>query len=158
MAPNPVIFWILRLSTHNSVQTDRQTYRPTDRQTDRYSLAAMEIEPAPERVHDAAGTATAAAAADAPPAPEMNDAGAAWKPTKRFLLAFMSLQVIVAAVAIESTSLPAALPVLSSELGGTALEAFWAGTSYLLASTVIQPTVASMSHILGRRIVGAFSP
>ncbi|KAI1255411.1 hypothetical protein MGN70_003477 [Eutypa lata] len=113
----------------------------------------MEIEPAPERVHDAAGTATAAAAADAPPAPEMNDAGAAWKPTKRFLLAFMSLQVIVAAVAIESTSLPAALPVLSSELGGTALEAFWAGTSYLLASTVIQPTVASMSHILGRRIM-----
>ncbi|KAK9778018.1 hypothetical protein SCAR479_05344 [Seiridium cardinale] len=76
-----------------------------------------------------------------------------WKPTKRFLLAFMSLQVIVSAVAIESTSLPAALPIMSAELGGTALLAFWAGTGFLLASTVIQPTVASMSHILGRKIM-----
>ncbi|KAI1844228.1 hypothetical protein JX265_010285 [Neoarthrinium moseri] len=80
-----------------------------------------------------------------------NDDG--WKPTKRFLLAFMSLLTIVAAVAIESTSLPTALPIMSAELGGTALEAFWSGTSFLLASTIIQPTVASMSHILGRRIM-----
>ncbi|KAI1647054.1 putative MFS transporter [Daldinia loculata] len=76
-----------------------------------------------------------------------------WKPTKRFLLAFMSLLTIVSAVAIESTSLPTALPIMSAELGGTALQAFWSGTSFLLASTVIQPTVASMSHILGRRIM-----
>ncbi|KAK6082296.1 major facilitator superfamily transporter [Seiridium cupressi] len=76
-----------------------------------------------------------------------------WKPTKRFLLAFMSLQVIVSAVAIESTSLPAALPIMSADLGGTALQAFWAGTGFLLASTVIQLTVASMSHILGRKIM-----
>ncbi|KAK6079437.1 major facilitator superfamily transporter [Seiridium cupressi] len=76
-----------------------------------------------------------------------------WKPTKRFLLAFMSLQVIVSAVAIESTSLPAALPMMSTDLGGTALQAFWAGTGFLLASTVIQLTVASMSHILGRKIM-----
>ncbi|ETS86396.1 hypothetical protein PFICI_00224 [Pestalotiopsis fici W106-1] len=76
-----------------------------------------------------------------------------WKPTKRFLLAFMSLLTIVAAVAIESTSLPTALPIMSAELGGTALEAFWSGTGYLLASTIIQPTVASMSHVLGRKLM-----
>ncbi|KAI8964625.1 putative MFS transporter [Daldinia sp. FL1419] len=76
-----------------------------------------------------------------------------WRPTKRFLLAFMSLLTIVSAVAIESTSLPTALPIMSAELGGTALQAFWSGTSFLLASTVIQPTVASMSHILGRKIM-----
>lgn len=81
-----------------------------------------------------------------------------WKPTKRFLLAFMSLLTIVSAVAIESTSLPAALPIMSADLGGTALQAFWAGTSFLLASTVIQPTVASMSHILGRKMVSFLSP
>lgn len=77
-----------------------------------------------------------------------------WRPTKGFLLAFTSLQLIVAVVSIESTSLPPALPVMSAELGGTALQAFWAGTSYLLTSTVIQLPVASMSHILGRKIVG----
>ncbi|KAI6086018.1 putative MFS transporter [Hypoxylon rubiginosum] len=76
-----------------------------------------------------------------------------WKPTKRFILAFGSLLTIVSAVAIESTSLPTALPIMSADLGGTALQAFWSGTGFLLASTVIQPTVASMSHILGRRIM-----
>ncbi|KAI2612326.1 putative MFS transporter [Hypoxylon fragiforme] len=76
-----------------------------------------------------------------------------WKPTKRFLLAFMSLLTIVSAVAIEATSLPTALPIMSAELGGTALQAFWSGTSFLLASTVIQPTIASMSHIVGRRMM-----
>jgi hypothetical protein len=81
-----------------------------------------------------------------------------WKPTKRFLLAFMSLLTIVAAVAIESTSLPTALPIMSAELGGTALEAFWSGTGYLLASTIIQPTVASMSHVLGRKVVCLYIP
>ncbi|KAI1759465.1 putative MFS transporter [Hypoxylon sp. FL1150] len=76
-----------------------------------------------------------------------------WKPTKRFVLAFGSLLTIVSAVAIESTSLPTALPIMSADLGGTALQAFWSGTGFLLASTVIQPTVASMSHILGRRVM-----
>ncbi|KAI1494727.1 major facilitator superfamily transporter [Biscogniauxia mediterranea] len=82
-----------------------------------------------------------------------DDGGGDWKPTKRFLLAFASLQVLIAAVAIESTSLAPTLPIMSAELGGTALQAFWAGTGYLLASTLIQPSVASMSHTLGRRIM-----
>jgi MFS family permease len=90
-----------------------------------------------------------------PNAEAVTEPGAAeeWKPTRRFLLAMMSLLTIVSAVAIDSTSLPAALPIMSADLGGTALQAFWAGTSFLLASTVIQPTVASMSHILGRKMV-----
>lgn len=36
-------------------------------------------------------------------------------------------------------------------LHGTAIQAFWAGTSYLLASTVLQPIVGSFSHIFGRK-------
>lgn len=80
-----------------------------------------------------------------------------WKPTRRFLLAFISLQLVISAVCLEVTALPAALPIMSADLGATALQAFWAGTSYMLASTVVQPPVASMSHILGRRIVSLLS-
>ncbi|KAK8018088.1 Major Facilitator Superfamily protein [Apiospora marii] len=76
-----------------------------------------------------------------------------WKPTRRFLLAFISLQLVISAVCLEVTALPTALPIMSAELGATALQAFWAGTSYMLASTVVQPPVASMSHILGRRVM-----
>jgi len=41
--------------------------------------------------------------------------------------------------------------IISQELEGTAIEAFWCGTSFLLASTVFQPTFASLSHTFGRK-------
>lgn len=37
------------------------------------------------------------------------------------------------------------------QTGGSAIEAFWAGTSFLLTSTVFQPSYASFSHIFGRK-------
>ena len=37
------------------------------------------------------------------------------------------------------------------KIHGTAIEAFWSGTSFLLASTVFQPSFASFSHIFGRK-------
>ncbi|KAL9616549.1 MAG: hypothetical protein Q9160_008591 [Pyrenula sp. 1 TL-2023] len=40
---------------------------------------------------------------------------------------------------------------MAEKLDGTAIEAFWAGTSFLLASTVFQPPWASISHIFGRK-------
>jgi len=40
---------------------------------------------------------------------------------------------------------------MASELQGTAIEAFWTGTSFLLTSTVFQPFFASLSHIIGRK-------
>jgi hypothetical protein len=76
-----------------------------------------------------------------------------FKPSREFYLAFIALCVISLAVAFEATSLSVALPTMSSALGGTALEAFWSGTSFLLASTVLQPTVASLSNIFGRKYV-----
>ena len=36
-------------------------------------------------------------------------------------------------------------------LNGTAIEAFWAGTSFLLCSTVFQPSFAELSHVFGRK-------
>ena len=43
--------------------------------------------------------------------------------------------------------------VIAEKLNGSALEAFWAATSYLLTSTVFQPTIASFSNVFGRRWV-----
>ncbi len=40
---------------------------------------------------------------------------------------------------------------MASVLGGTAIEAFWSGTSFLLTSTVFQPVIGSFSHIFGRK-------
>ncbi len=53
--------------------------------------------------------------------------------------------------ALDATSLSVALPIIASKLHGTAIEAFWAGTSFLLTSTVFQPSFNSFSHIFGRK-------
>ncbi|KAK3939699.1 major facilitator superfamily transporter [Diplogelasinospora grovesii] len=74
-----------------------------------------------------------------------------FKPTRDFLLAFLALCTVTLAVAFDATSLSVALPTMSTALGGTALEAFWSGTSFLLSSTVMQPSIASMSNIFGRK-------
>lgn len=84
---------------------------------------------------------------------EMIDDKAVFKPTREFLLAFSALCMVALAVAFDATSVSVALPIMSSALGGTALEAFWSGTSFLLASTVLQPTVAALSIIFGRKYV-----
>lgn len=76
-----------------------------------------------------------------------------FRPTRDFVLAFSALCVLGLACAFDATTLSVALPTMSATLGGTALEAFWSGTSFLLASTVLQPTVASLSNIFGRKLL-----
>lgn len=78
------------------------------------------------------------------PAPTFN-------PGFRFFLAFGSLCVITLMAALDATSLSVALSDIASALGGTAIEAFWGGTSFLLTSTVFQPVVGSLSGIFGRK-------
>lgn len=76
----------------------------------------------------------------------------------RFYLIFASLAVASLAAALDATSLTVPLPIITRDLHGTGIEAFWAGTSYLLSSTVVQPTFASLSHIFGRKaIVGCLA-
>ncbi len=82
---------------------------------------------------------------------EMVDGKAVFKPSRSFFLAFSALLVLTIAVALDATTLSVALPTISAALGGGALEAFWSGTSFLLASTVLQPTVAALSAIFGRK-------
>ncbi|KAL8938260.1 MAG: hypothetical protein Q9211_003289 [Gyalolechia sp. 1 TL-2023] len=74
-----------------------------------------------------------------------------WTPSVRLYLAFATLSVITMMVALDGTSLSVALPLISDRLGGTAIEAFWSGTSFLLCSTIFQPSFASFSHIFGRK-------
>lgn len=75
---------------------------------------------------------------------------AAFNPTRRFYLAFVALAVLTLMVALDGTSLSVALPTVARALHGSALEAFWSGTSFLLASTVFQPSFAQLSHVFGR--------
>ncbi|KAL9030493.1 MAG: hypothetical protein Q9196_001395 [Gyalolechia fulgens] len=73
-----------------------------------------------------------------------------FKPGKTFVLAFASICIITLAAALDATSLSIALPVITDRLHGTALEAFWSGTSFLVASAVVQPVLGGLSHVFGR--------
>lgn len=72
-------------------------------------------------------------------------------PGSRFYLAFSALAALSLVVALDGTSLSVALPVIAQAIGGQAIDAFWAGTSFLLASTVSLPIYAALSHIFGRK-------
>lgn len=43
--------------------------------------------------------------------------------------------------------------MITKTLAGSAVEAFWSGTSFLLASTVFQPILGSFSHTFGRKSI-----
>lgn len=97
---------------------------------------------------------------EAPPIQPLNDTTSEkstpsepekFQPGWRFIAAFASLCVITLMAALDATSLSVALPIMARALGGTAIEAFWAGTSFLLTSTVFQPVLGSFSHIFGRK-------
>ncbi|KAL4876690.1 putative efflux pump antibiotic resistance protein [Aspergillus karnatakaensis] len=77
--------------------------------------------------------------------------GEEWKPKKRDYLVLFSLALVSLVVALDSTILITSLPAISHDLGGTSTEAFWAATSYLLTYAVLQPVIASLSDIFGRR-------
>lgn len=74
-----------------------------------------------------------------------------FKPSLRLYLAFGTLCVLTLMVALDGTSISVALPIIARKLHGTAIEAFWAGTSFLLTSTVFQPSFCELSHIFGRK-------
>ncbi|KAI9804453.1 MAG: hypothetical protein M1825_001352 [Sarcosagium campestre] len=74
-----------------------------------------------------------------------------FNPGWRFYVAFSTLSIITLAAALDATSLSVALPIIAEKLKGSAIEAFWSGTSFLLTSTVFQPNFASFSHIFGRK-------
>ena len=83
----------------------------------------------------------------------LENAGREFKPGSAFYLAFGSLCIITLAAALDATSLSIALPIITDKLHGTAIEAFWSGTSFLVTSAVFQPVIAGLSHGFGRKLV-----
>lgn len=76
-----------------------------------------------------------------------------FKPNARFYLAFVAIASLTLAAALDATSLSIALPALTRDLGGDATQAFWTGTAFFLASSIIMPIFAALSHIFGRKLV-----
>ncbi|KAF1843630.1 MFS general substrate transporter, partial [Cucurbitaria berberidis CBS 394.84] len=69
-----------------------------------------------------------------------------------FYLASLSLWLAVLLVSLDSTGLAVAIPIMTTQLGGTTLEAFWASIAFMLAVSVVQPIYVTTSDVLGRRI------
>ncbi|KAJ4363105.1 hypothetical protein N0V83_010225 [Neocucurbitaria cava] len=76
---------------------------------------------------------------------------AEWKPQRNELLIMISLSFIALMVALDATILVTVLPEIALKLHGTSVDAFWAGTSYLLTSAICQPVIASFSRLFGRQ-------
>ncbi|KAI0118386.1 major facilitator superfamily domain-containing protein [Nemania sp. FL0031] len=57
-----------------------------------------------------------------------------FKPGASFWLALTPILVLALMVSLDGTSVSVALPILADDLGGSAIQAFWTGTSFLLAS------------------------
>lgn len=76
-----------------------------------------------------------------------------FKPNARFYLAFLAISSLTLAAALDATSLSIALPALTRDLGGDAIQSFWTGTAFFLASSIIMPIFAALSHIFGRKLV-----
>lgn len=87
------------------------------------------------------------------PASQVSNSGSqdlanTFNPDWRFVVAFSSLSIITLMAALDATSISVALPIMARVLNGTAIEAFWAGTSFLLTSTVFQPVLGKLFHDL----------
>jgi hypothetical protein len=70
----------------------------------------------------------------------------------RFWIAFSMLTLTAFISALDAVIIAAALPAITAELKGTSNQAFWSGTSFLLASTITQPLFGTFSEIFGRRL------
>ncbi|KAB5583489.1 major facilitator superfamily transporter [Coniochaeta sp. 2T2.1] len=77
--------------------------------------------------------------------------GSEWKPGKQEYAVMITISVVSLMVALDATILVPVLPTLALGLGGTASDAFWAGTSYLLTCAVFQPFIAAVSDLFGRK-------
>ncbi|KAF5872773.1 putative mfs multidrug protein [Botrytis fragariae] len=82
---------------------------------------------------------------------------AVFTPGKRYIAACTSILIVNLACALDATTIAVALPTISEALNGNAIEAFWAGTSFLLTSTIWQPVFIALSHVFGRRPLLLFS-
>jgi EmrB/QacA subfamily drug resistance transporter len=74
-----------------------------------------------------------------------------WRPHRQEIMVMATIAIISLMVALDATILVPVLPDLATSLHGSTTDAFWAGSSYLLACAVFQPFIAALSDIFGRQ-------
>ncbi|PKK52955.1 hypothetical protein CI102_2566 [Trichoderma harzianum] len=79
------------------------------------------------------------------------------KKSFKFKVTVFMLCLTSVSVAMDSVIVAATLAAITSSLKGNSLEAFWVGTSYLLAQTVAVPIYGTISDIFGRKWVMVFA-
>ncbi|KAL6689618.1 major facilitator superfamily domain-containing protein [Trichoderma pleuroticola] len=79
------------------------------------------------------------------------------KKSFKFKVTVFMLCLTSVSVAMDSVIVAATLAAITSSLTGNSLEAFWVGTSYLLAQTVAVPIYGTISDIFGRKWVMVFA-
>ncbi|PYH42865.1 MDR family MFS transporter [Aspergillus saccharolyticus JOP 1030-1] len=76
--------------------------------------------------------------------------------TRPQALTITAMMVLSLMAALDGSLLAVALPVIANDLHASAIQGFWAGTSYLLCSAVFQPIFGSLSEALGRKALVLF--
>ncbi|KAI1504750.1 major facilitator superfamily transporter [Biscogniauxia marginata] len=80
-----------------------------------------------------------------------------WRPSAHEKAIIYTLATISMIVAMDASIIVTTLNDIIGDLGGTATEAFWIGTSYLLVNAVTMPFICSVSDVIGRPICLTFS-
>jgi MFS family permease len=75
----------------------------------------------------------------------------------RPLIGFAGILVANLVAALDAASLSVALPTIASELQATSIQAYWAGTAFVLSSAACQPLFPAFSNAFGRRSVVIFA-
>ncbi|PYI00217.1 putative efflux pump antibiotic resistance protein [Aspergillus sclerotiicarbonarius CBS 121057] len=76
-----------------------------------------------------------------------------WKPVNGQWVILGCLALLSFIIALDTTIVTPAIPVLENSLHGDLVKAFWTGKSYLLASAVCQPFIVDLSDVFGHRII-----
>ncbi|KAL4909650.1 major facilitator superfamily domain-containing protein [Aspergillus multicolor] len=72
--------------------------------------------------------------------------------TVSLYMTFLGLNICVLLVSLDSTALSVVVPMITQNLHGATLEAFWANLCFLLAVVAVMPIITSLSDVLGRKI------
>ncbi|KAI0965588.1 major facilitator superfamily transporter [Xylaria arbuscula] len=80
-----------------------------------------------------------------------------WTPTTHEKAIIYTLALSSLIVALDATIVITPLSVIVQDLKGTATQAFWIGTSYLLVNAVTMPVICAISDVFGRPICLIFS-
>ncbi|KAF2968178.1 hypothetical protein GQX73_g5380 [Xylaria multiplex] len=80
-----------------------------------------------------------------------------WKPSRHEKAIIYTLAITSLIVALDATIVITPLSTIVQDLDGTATQAFWIGTSYLLVNAVTMPVICAVSDIFGRPVCLIFS-